>query len=121
MFSNVPNLAALFGYLSAGWTLRVDLVADWLCRLFEQMDAWGADIVTPYLPEDHGLEEFDVFGLFSSGYLARGRHLVPKSATEAPWRISMDYLRDRKEMRDAPLDDGHLRFEKADVSTRERA
>lgn len=110
MFSNVPNLAALFGYLSAGWTLRVDLVADWLCRLFKQMDAWDVDIATPHLPEDHGLEEFDVFGLFSSGYLARGRHLVPKSATEAPWRISMDYLSDRKEMRDAPIDDGHLRF-----------
>lgn len=112
MFSNVPNLAALFGYLSAGWTLRVDLVADWLCRLFNQMDAWGVDVVTPHLPADHGLEEFDVFGLFSSGYLARGRHLVPKSATEAPWRISMDYLKDRTEMRDAPIDDGHLRFER---------
>lgn len=121
MFSNVPNLAALFGYLSAGWTLRVDLVADWLCRLFNQMDAWGADVVTPHLPADHDLEEFDVFGLFSSGYLARGRHLVPKSARHAPWRISMDYLKDRGEMRDAPIDDGHLRFEKANVSTGECA
>lgn len=116
MFSNVPNLAALFGYLSAGWTLRVDLVADWLCRLFRQMDAWDVDIATPYLPEDHGLREFDVFGLFSSGYLQRGKHLVPKSATEAPWRISMDYLHDRTEMRDAPIDDGHLRFGKARAS-----
>jgi len=113
MFSNVPNLAALFGYLSAGWTLRVDLVAAWLCRLFEQMDRWDVDVATPYLPEDHGLEEADVFGLFSSGYLQRGKHLVPRSATEAPWRISMNYLNDRTEMRDAPIDDGHLRFEKA--------
>jgi hypothetical protein len=121
MFSNVPNLAALFGYLSAGWTLRVDLVADWLCRLFGQMDAWGADVVTPHLPEDHDLEEFDVFGLFSSGYLARGRHLVPKSATTTPWRISMDYLKDRNEMRHAPIDDGHLRFEKVKVSGKECA
>ena len=110
MFSNVPNLAALFGYLSAGWTLRVDLVADWLCRLFQQMDAWGVDVATPYLPEDHGLAEHDAFGVLSSGYLARGRHLIPKSATQAPWRISMDYLTDRKEMRAAPIDDGHLRF-----------
>lgn len=110
MFSNVPNLAALFGYLSAGWTLRVDLVADWLCRLWSQMDAWDVDVAVPYLPPDHGLVEDDVFGRFSSGYLQRGRHLVPRSATAAPWRISMDYMADRKEMRDAPIDDGALRF-----------
>ncbi|MEO5587017.1 MAG: NAD(P)/FAD-dependent oxidoreductase, partial [Novosphingobium sp.] len=110
MFSNVPNLAALFGYLSAGWTLRVDLVADWLCRLWGQMDAWDVDVAVPHLPDDHGLIEDDVFGKFSSGYLQRARHLVPKSALSGPWRISMDYMADRKEMRDAPIDDGALRF-----------
>ncbi|MDB5723859.1 MAG: NAD(P)/FAD-dependent oxidoreductase [Novosphingobium sp.] len=110
MFSNVPNLAALFGYLSAGWTLRVDLVADWLCRLWGQMDAWDVDVVTPFLPPEHDLVEDDVFGRFSSGYLQRARHLVPKSATEGPWRISMDYMADRAEMRDTPIDDGALRF-----------
>ena len=113
MFSNVPNLAALFGYLSAGWTLRVDLVSDWLCRLFNQMDAWGVDVAVPRLRDDHALDEDDVFAVFSSGYLRRGRHLFPKSATTAPWRISMDYMKDRAEMRDAPIDDGVLQFEKA--------
>jgi monooxygenase len=115
MFSNVPNFAALFGYLSAGWTLRVDLVADWLCRLLGQMDAWGVDVATPHLPEDHGLTEFDAFAMLSSGYLQRGRHLLPRSATTAPWRISMNYLNDRAEMRDAPLDDGALRFTKVRI------
>ena len=38
MLSNVPNFAALIGYLNAGWTLKVDVVADWLCRLFSHMD-----------------------------------------------------------------------------------
>jgi monooxygenase len=112
MFSNVPNMAALFGYLSAGWTLRVDLVADWLCRLFNQMDAWDVDVAVPHLPDDHALTDDDVFAVFSSGYLQRGRHLVPKSATTPPWQISMDYMRDRTEMRDAPIDDGVLRFER---------
>jgi monooxygenase len=112
MFSNLPNLAALFGYLNASWTLRVDLVAEWLCRLFRQMDAWRVDVVTPDLPADHGLVEDHPFDTFSSGYLQRARHLIPKSATAAPWRIGMDYLADRKEMRDAPIDDGVLRFER---------
>jgi monooxygenase len=101
MFSNVPNFAALFGYLNAAWTGRVDLVADYLCRLFNQMDAWGADIVTPVLPEDHGLAEGDPIADFSSGYLARGRHLIPKSAMTAPWQLRHDYL-----------DDGWLRFDR---------
>ncbi|MEZ5743653.1 MAG: NAD(P)/FAD-dependent oxidoreductase [Sphingomonadaceae bacterium] len=112
MFSNVPNLAALFGYLNAAWTLRVDLVADWLCRLFTQMDAWGAEVVTPHLAEDHDLEEADILWGFSSGYLQRGRDLLPKSATQAPWQLSMDYFADRAEMREAPIDDGILRFER---------
>jgi cation diffusion facilitator CzcD-associated flavoprotein CzcO len=47
MFSNLPNLAGVFGYLNASWTLRVDLVGEWLCRLLRHMDAIGADVVTP--------------------------------------------------------------------------
>lgn len=113
MFSNVPNLAALFGYLNAAWTLRVDSVADWLCRLFEHMDAWGVDVVTPFLGEDHGLIEANPLDYFSSGYLQRARHLIPKSATSAPWRLSMDYPSDRRELRDTPIDDGVLRFRRA--------
>jgi monooxygenase len=112
MFSNVPNLSALFGYLAAGWTLRVDLVSEYLCRLIRQMDAWDMQLVTPVLAEGQALEADDVFGAFSSGYLERGRHLIPRSAKAAPWRISMDYLADRRELRERPIDDGVLRFER---------
>lgn len=113
MFSDVPNFAALFGYINAAWTARVDLVADYLCRLFDQMDAWQADIVIPALPEDHGLVEADPFADFTSGYLARGRQLIPKSATSAPWQLRHDYLADRRDMRETPIDDGWLRFSRA--------
>jgi monooxygenase len=113
MLSNVPNFAVLFGYLNAGWTLRVDIVADRLCRLLKQMAAWKATVVTPVLPADHGLIEARPFAMFSSGYLERGKHLIPKSATTAPWRIAMDYRSDKREMHAAPLDDGVLRFERS--------
>src|SRR4051794_30265924 len=33
MFTGVPNLVWVFGYFRASWTLRVDLVADFVCRL----------------------------------------------------------------------------------------
>lgn len=113
MFSNVPNFAALFGYLNASWTLRVDIVAEWLCRLVNQMEFWGTDVVTPHLAPDHGLSEQNPADLFSSGYLQRGRHLLPKSSTSEPWRISMHYRSDRAAMRAAPIDDGVLRFARA--------
>ncbi|MEO6716975.1 MAG: NAD(P)/FAD-dependent oxidoreductase [Novosphingobium sp.] len=112
MFSNVPNLAVLFGYLNAGWTLRVDLVTDWLTRLLVQMDAWKVDIAIPVLPNDHDLVDSQPLDLLSSGYLQRGKHLVPKSSTKAPWRINMNYREDKAELAAAPIDDGVLRFER---------
>ena len=113
MFSNVPNFAALMGYLNAGWTLKVDLVADWLCRLFNHMELWEREIATPYLAADHELVEANPIDDFSSGYLQRARDMLPRSTASPPWRISMDYLADRKEMRETPIDDGVLRFERA--------
>jgi monooxygenase len=77
------------------------------------MAAWKATVVTPVLPADHGLIEARPFAMFSSGYLERGKHLIPKSATTAPWRIAMDYRSDKREMHAAPLDDGVLRFERS--------
>lgn len=112
MFSNVPNFAALFGYLNAGWTLRVDIVADWLCRLLEHMDLWDRQVATPYLSADHGLVENDPVAAYSSGYLQRARDLLPRSSTTAPWRIGLDYGEDRRELRNASIDDGVLRFER---------
>ena len=112
MLSNVPNFAVMFGYLNAGWTLRVDIVTDWLCRLLAAMDARKMDVATPVLPADHGLEAYQPFDMFSSGYLQRGKHLIPKSATTAPWRIHMHYREDKREMETAPIDDGVMRFER---------
>ncbi|VWX47107.1 NAD(P)/FAD-dependent oxidoreductase [Novosphingobium sp. 9U] len=116
MFSNVPNFAALFGYLNAAWTLRVDLVGEWLCRLFAQMDAWDLQLVTPLLPADHALVEADPLAGFTSSYLQQGRHLIPKSARGGPWRLSHDYPADRREMREAPIDDGWLAFRRVRVA-----
>ncbi len=117
MFSNLPNLAALFGYLNAGWTLRVDIVAEWLCRVFNHMDANGLDVVTPVLAEDPALIDERPFEAFSSGYLQRSKALIPRSATTAPWRISMNYRADRREMHEAPVEDGVLRFERMGALT----
>ena len=111
MFSNVPNLAIVFGYLNASWTLRADNTADYVCRVLKRLHALRADLVVPHLPEDHGLEVTEPFP-FSSGYLQRARGMVPKSAAALPWRLNQNYLEDCRDCRKRPVEDGVLRCEK---------
>ena len=57
--------------------------------------------------------EEDLFD-FSSGYIQRGKHIMPKSATELPWRLNQDYRFDRKALATAPVDDGVLKFDRVE-------
>lgn len=112
MFSNVPNLSVVFGYLNASWTLRADINADYICRVLNHMTATGSEIAVPVLPDGHGLEEDDIFD-FSSGYIQRSKHIMPKNALAYPWRLNQEYVIDRKRMRADPVDDGILAFRHA--------
>ena len=109
MFSNLPNLAVVFGYLNASWTLRADLNSEFVCRVLNRMEATGSDSVVPVLPENHGLEEDNIFD-FSSGYIQRSLDIMPKSAAAYPWRLNQEYIADRKQMRRAEVEDGILAF-----------
>ncbi|MEM1163453.1 MAG: NAD(P)/FAD-dependent oxidoreductase, partial [Pseudomonadota bacterium] len=80
MFSGVPNLAWMFGYLRTSWTMRADLIADFVCRLLDRMQAEGADMVMPTLrPEDEGMEPrpFIEAENFNAGYIMRNIHIMP--------------------------------------------
>lgn len=112
MFSNLPNFAQVFGYLNASWTLRADIVSDYVCRLLNIMKARGAQIAVPVLAPGSEPEEDDIFD-FSSGYIQRSKHIMPKSAKANPWRLSQDYLRDKAWLKADPIDDGIIRFGQA--------
>jgi len=114
MFSNLPNLAVVFGYLNASWTLRADINSEFVCRVLNEMERRGSDVAVPVLADDHGLEEDDLFD-FSSGYIQRGKHIMPKSATTYPWRLNQEYVFDRKVLREGAVDDGILAFRKAEA------
>mgnify|MGYP001765121447 CR=1 FL=1 len=118
MFSNVPNLSAVFGYLNASWTLRADIISEYVCKVLNHMDKVGASVAIPVLPENHGLVEDDIFD-FSSGYIQRGKHIMPRNAVDLPWRLNQDYRKDREDLKRLPIDDGVLVFGKARVSTPE--
>ena len=114
MFSGVPNLAWVFGYFRASWTLRADLIADFVCRLLAHMDRRGAGVVTPTLraqDEDMELHPWVDPENFNPGYLMRGMHLLPRQGDRPPWRHTQDYWSERDTLPLVDLDDGTLVYE----------
>lgn len=109
MFSNVPNFSAVFGYLNASWTLRADVVSEYVCRVLNHMKATNTEVATPLLADPSTLVEENIFD-FSSGYIQRALHIMPKSAVDLPWRLSQNYVQDRIDMKTGAIDDGILAF-----------
>src|SRR3954469_2390458 len=94
MFTGVPNLAWVFGYFRASWTLRADLVGDFVCRLLNHMKEIGAERVTPALrPEDRDMPLLPWIDPenFNPGYMLRGMHLLPKRGDKPEWQHTQDY------------------------------
>ena len=113
MFTGVPNLLWVFGYLRWSWTLRVDLLGDFVNRLLAHMQARGAHVVVPQLrPQDQGmaLRPWIEADNFNPGYLVRGMHLMPQQGSHEPWLHTQDYELERKTLPTADLDDGTLKF-----------
>jgi cation diffusion facilitator CzcD-associated flavoprotein CzcO len=108
MFTGVPNLAWVFGYFRASWTLRADLVADFVCRLLNHMRAIGAARVTPALrPEDRDMPLLPWIDPenFNPGYLMRGMHLLPTRGDKPEWQHSQDYWSEKDQFPKIDLDD----------------
>jgi cation diffusion facilitator CzcD-associated flavoprotein CzcO len=108
MFTSVPNMAWVFGYFRASWTLRADLVADFVCRLLNHMKDTGARQVTPTLrPEDRGMRLLPWIDPenFNPGYLMRGMHLLPKRGDKPEWQHTQDYWSEKDEFPAIDLDD----------------
>lgn len=107
MLSGVPNFAFTIGYVNASWTLRSDLVARYVCRLLDFMAEIGAAACTPTTPSSSA--RGPMLDL-TSGYVTRGRDLMPKTSDEDPWQLHHHYLRDLRLLRHGPVADRALRF-----------
>lgn len=108
MFSDVPNLACAFGYTNASWTLKADLVSEYVCRLLNHMDAIGARRCTP-CRGDSDVEETPLLD-FSSGYVQRAIHAFPRQGSKKPWKVNQNYLLDIAALRFGEVDDGTMEF-----------
>jgi cation diffusion facilitator CzcD-associated flavoprotein CzcO len=108
LLSGVPNLAVVFGYVNASWTLKADLVCAWVCRLLLEMDRRRARQVTPTADGEEPAAPF-VLG-FTPGYVQRALAQWPKQGRRDPWRVHQDYLRDCLGFGSGRFDDDVLVF-----------
>lgn len=100
MFTGLPNLAWVFGYFRASWTLRVDLVAGFVCRLLHEMRRRDAGQVEVALrPEDRAmaLKPWVDTENFNPGYLMRALDLLPRRGDKPEWQHSQDYELDSEQ------------------------
>lgn len=109
--SDLPNLAFVFGYTNSSWTLRADLISQYVCRLINFMDRHGYDVATP-VNADPALKPEPFLNL-NSGYILRAADRLPKQGDRDPWRNPQSYFRDIWVLRHGRIDDGVMRFSKA--------
>jgi cation diffusion facilitator CzcD-associated flavoprotein CzcO len=113
MISGVPNMAYVFGYFRASWTLRADLVSEFVCRLLAHMAEKGTTVAVPTLRS----EDADMPLLpwadpenFNAGYVMRSMHLMFKQGDREPWTHMHEYVEERQMLSAADLDDGTLAY-----------
>ena len=110
MLSGVPNMMLTAGTLVASYTLRVELIAQYLCRVLRHMDRVGAGQATPTLPvaESEMPRRPFVTG-FSSGYLMRAIDDFPWQGDDAPW-LNLQTYDDNRRVLEADVEDDTLVF-----------
>jgi len=119
LLQDVPNLAVVFGYTNAPWTLRADLTAAYLCRLLRHMDANGHSVVVPRDTDDCRTDA-SIMGSLASGYVQRGNSMLPRQGSRYPWQVSHHYGRDIEMLLKQPVEDAWLEFSAPRESRRRR-
>jgi monooxygenase len=108
MLSGVPNLAFTLGYTNASWTLKADLVSEYVVRLLRYMDARGYDECVP-TNDDPTVTERPLLD-FQAGYVLRAVDQFPKAGSRPPWQLGMSYAHDLVKLRHGRIDDSAMRF-----------
>ena len=110
MIGDVPNFIFFVGYSMASWTLKVDLVASFACRVINFMRRGGYDVV---VARSDATVTPEPFLTLTSSYVQRAAATMPKYGDRLPWRLSGNYLLDMPLVRLGRLKDGTLRFRRS--------
>lgn len=109
LIERLPNLAWIIGYTNSSWTLKLDIAAEYLGRLFNYMKRRDLDVVIPEDIDKSRLEE-GILDTLNAGYIQRGKHRLPRQGKHYPWQIYMNYRQDRKMLIDDSVEDERLVF-----------
>ena len=116
MLSGVPNFAFTIGYTNASWTLKADLVSEYVVRLLRHMDERGYDASVP-VNDDPAVTQRPLLD-FDAGYVLRSVDEFPRAGSRPPWRLGMSYAHDLLTLRHRPVDDGIMRFSRGGAAVR---
>ena len=109
LVEDIPNLAWIVGYTNASWTLKSDIAATYLCRLFKHMEENGHTVATPR-DVDNSRMDIGMFDQLNSGYVQRAKDTLPRQGSKHPWKVLMHYEKDSKMLLEDPVEDGLLQF-----------
>lgn len=109
MLDGVPNFAFVVGYSNASWTLKADLVSEYVIRLLKKMRKDGSRIVVATRPE--GMETRPIMDL-AAGYISRAEGNFPKQGDRGAWKSPANYFRDLVVLRFRPVGDKSLEFQR---------
>jgi len=107
LLSGVPNFVYTIGYTNASWTLKADLVCDYVVKLLTVMDRRG--LRTFAVERDDTVGELPFMDL-ASGYVQRALDDLPKQGDRAPWQLKQNYLVDKRTIGRGAVDDGVLQL-----------
>jgi monooxygenase len=108
MLRGIPNFSFTLGYSNASWTLKCNLVAEYICRLLNHMSAHSYDCATP-VGHEPAIVDTPAINL-SSGYIRRGLEFLPKQGSKRPWKFHQNYALDMLDLRFSAVDDGTMEF-----------
>lgn len=119
MLSGLPNFAFSMGYTNASWTLKSDLVGEYVCRLIKHMDRSGNDYCTPVVPAE-GITEEPMMD-FTSGYVLRALDQMPKQGADRPWKLHQNYILDRLSLGKGSVVDDCIVFASSNTTAAKKA
>ncbi len=108
LLEDLPNAGMVFGYTNASWTLKADLISEWVCRLLNHMDTIGKQVVMPHNFDSR--VEHRPFVDMQSGYVQRAMDKAPQQGSKLPWKLYQNYALDLATLRFGKIDDETLVF-----------
>lgn len=108
LLEDLPNAGMVFGYTNASWTLKADLITEWMCRLLNHMDDQGKQIVMPH-NFDSSIEHRPFVDM-QSGYVQRAMDRAPQQGSKLPWKLYQNYALDLATLRFGKVNDDSLVF-----------